>query len=43
MSKFHVKIGKLKPGVKFVKSGTTEENFKRCFNVDYCAETQKEL
>jgi hypothetical protein len=27
----------------FVKGGTTEENFKRCYNVEYCAGTQKEL
>lgn len=27
----------------FIKGGTTEENFKRCFNVEYCSGTQKEL
>lgn len=27
----------------FVKGGTTDENFKRCFNVEYCSGTQKEM
>lgn len=27
----------------FVKGGTTEENFKRAFNVDYCSGTQMEI
>lgn len=27
----------------FVKGGTTEENFKRHFNVEYCSGTQKEM
>lgn len=27
----------------FVKGGTTEENFKRVFNVEYCSGTQMEI
>lgn len=30
-------------GCFFVKGGMTEENFYRCYNVEYCAGTQKEL
>lgn len=30
-------------GCFFVKGGTTEENFYRCYNVEYCTGTQKEL
>ena len=30
-------------GCFFVKGGITDENFKRCYNVEYCSGTQKEI
>lgn len=30
-------------GCLFVVGGITEENFYRCYNVEYCSGTQKEL